>query len=700
MKKLFLAALLFCSLASTAQRQKLVDMVDGSISNRLFFDQQWRYRWMSNSILNGGVVSWVSGFTFAVTSATFTIQGKEYTSAGGQITLDAAHPSLPRFDVIALNTSGQIVKLTGTPSAIPAVPQVTPATQVYLTAILVGAGSTSPSGVSSVMIYNENVEWAHDDAGFTAGINFDNLVNPYAGVKSIDVTAPGPSGSGGTAGMKFADSILYPYSNFTLLRFYIRLKTALPAGASIQVALGIGNEQLTTLGAAHGFNPLLVGSYQNITIPISEFNKLGNSFQAFYFRTNRNTVGFYLDKIELQTGITSGGGNSGTSDSILVDSPLHIFKNSVTGTHKITIDNVSATRDGYLTAAQLLSLGGGGGLVTDSSKLSNDSFYIRKNGVFVFQHMITRVNALAAIGASANANGASISGNTLTLQPASGSFGGIITTGTQSFAGSKTFNSDLTVNGITVGTGPSGLGNVAIGEFTYTAGNNMTTVGYLAGRGYAGGANITAIGQNSGFSSSGTANGNNNVYLGNNATYDGTSGAGATNYSIAIGASATIYNNIKQAAAIGAKAQVRCDSCASYGDTLANIKHGFGTANPKSRMHVVGDTRLEGALSVTGYQTVTSGATSTISNNTSNYIYNPASVAASLTITMPAAPTDGQFIYISFGGTIAAGSPVVTALSIAANTGYTLYQALTPTTANGGDTFIYHTEGTVIRRIK
>jgi hypothetical protein len=49
------------------------------------------------------------------------------------------------------------------------------------------------------------------------------------------------------------------------------------------------------------------------------------------------------------------------------------------------------------------------------------------------------VNAVGALGASPNANGASISGSTLTLQPASASFPGAVTTGTQSFAGTKTF---------------------------------------------------------------------------------------------------------------------------------------------------------------------------------------------------------------------------------------------------------------------
>jgi parallel beta-helix repeat protein len=51
----------------------------------------------------------------------------------------------------------------------------------------------------------------------------------------------------------------------------------------------------------------------------------------------------------------------------------------------------------------------------------------------------TGVDTLAAIGSSPNANGATISGTTLTLQPASSSFGGVVTTGSQTFSGSKTF---------------------------------------------------------------------------------------------------------------------------------------------------------------------------------------------------------------------------------------------------------------------
>ena len=70
------------------------------------------------------------------------------------------------------------------------------------------------------------------------------------------------------------------------------------------------------------------------------------------------------------------------------------------------------------------------------------------------------VLSLSAIGGTANANAATISGTVLNLQPASASFGGVVTTGTQTFAGSKTFNNDIYVIG-----GAQVYGLSAIGEY-------------------------------------------------------------------------------------------------------------------------------------------------------------------------------------------------------------------------------------------
>jgi hypothetical protein len=119
------------------------------------------------------------------------------------------------------------------------------------------------------------------------------------------------------------------------------------------------------------------------------------------------------------------------------------------------------------------------------------------------------ITTLAAIGSTANANGATISGSTLNLEPASANFGGVVTTGTQTFAGAKTFNSDLKVNDLTVGKG---------------AANNTTLLGFEAGAALtSSGTNNVAVGYQALKSNT---EGNNNVAVGNIAATTLTSGTG------------------------------------------------------------------------------------------------------------------------------------------------------------------------------
>lgn len=64
------------------------------------------------------------------------------------------------------------------------------------------------------------------------------------------------------------------------------------------------------------------------------------------------------------------------------------------------------------------------------------------------------IGALAAIGSSPNANALTLSGSTLNAEPASASFGGVVTTAAQTFAGNKTFSGGIIASsGITAGTG-------------------------------------------------------------------------------------------------------------------------------------------------------------------------------------------------------------------------------------------------------
>jgi len=63
---------------------------------------------------------------------------------------------------------------------------------------------------------------------------------------------------------------------------------------------------------------------------------------------------------------------------------------------------------------------------------------------------ISGVSTVASISATSNAKGATISGTTITLTPADGTNGGVITTAAQTFAGTKTF-ADVNVSGAIIG---------------------------------------------------------------------------------------------------------------------------------------------------------------------------------------------------------------------------------------------------------
>jgi hypothetical protein len=156
------------------------------------------------------------------------------------------------------------------------------------------------------------------------------------------------------------------------------------------------------------------------------------------------------------------------------------------------------------------------------------------------------ITTLAAIGSVPNANGASISGSTLNLQPANASFGGVLTNGTQTIAGAKTFSSDLTINSITAGKGGgaltsntafgngalannigTGFDHVAIGNNALNAQNAASYYNVAVGKGalqYSTSASAnTAIGGHAGEN---ITTGGSNVFLGALAgTYVGTSSA-------------------------------------------------------------------------------------------------------------------------------------------------------------------------------
>lgn len=81
-----------------------------------------------------------------------------------------------------------------------------------------------------------------------------------------------------------------------------------------------------------------------------------------------------------------------------------------------------------------------------------------------------------------------------------------------------------------------------------------------------------------------------------------------------------------------------------------------------------------------------------IQETITRYIINPAAALDTLSLILPANPIDKQKHEIFFGGTIAAGDPVVTALTVLANVGQLVYQPVTPDHADGGDVMTWEYE--------
>jgi hypothetical protein len=250
-------------------------------------------------LISGGVVSWASGLTFDVTAAVYHLQGVRYTSAAGSITLNAADATHPRIDVIALNTSGQIVKITGTPAASPAEPQIDPATQVFLTSVHVAATATTPTGVSRLLVYDENTEWTGGTTG-TVSANF-NGTTPSSGSKSTTLS----SWSNGAA-VHYTGTAQTPGS-YTTLKLRVRLSGPLSSNQNISVVFVNGTTTVSNAVnlTAYGFMKTLLSDYQTISIPMSGFAFSGTSFDRVQLNLSGNASSTVnIDVIELQGGIT------------------------------------------------------------------------------------------------------------------------------------------------------------------------------------------------------------------------------------------------------------------------------------------------------------------------------------------------------------------------------------------------------------
>ena len=179
------------------------------------------------------------------------------------------------------------------------------------------------------------------------------------------------------------------------------------------------------------------------------------------------------------------------------------------------------------------------------------------------------VSSLNYTSTTSYATGGTISGTTLTLSAANATNPGLVSTGSQTIAGAKTFNSDLKVNGLTVGLGGGAVsGNTAIGQGAL----NLNTMGVGNTAVGSGALSVTTGSYNTALGAVSLSNstGGNNTAVGVEALKTNISGTGNT----ALGFGADVStNNLIYATAIGYNAKVQNSNTIQLGSTsVTNVK--------------------------------------------------------------------------------------------------------------------------------
>ena len=278
-----------------------------------------------------------SGLVFNCYTPVYWIQGVQYPSSTAQITLNTADPSNPRVDVIAVDSTG-IIEIPGTASTPAVKPTVDFLTQLEITSIDIAAGATTPSGITNENVYLENTEWT--GSSNVSGANFADTTSPFAGTKDVSIGAF-------TNGqyVRFVDSVTNNISDYSHLKFYVKLKAQFLSNTGFIITLKNGtttvSSAFTVTNGVYNFDRTDISGYQLVAIPVSEFTFSSATFDTINFELKgNNNSGFYFDNIILQAGIvviTRGGG----------------IVNSVVAGTNITVDNtdpanpiVSATGGG------------------------------------------------------------------------------------------------------------------------------------------------------------------------------------------------------------------------------------------------------------------------------------------------------------------------------------------------------------------
>jgi hypothetical protein len=299
-------------------------------------------------------------------------------------------------------------------------------------------------------------------------------------------------------------------------------------------------------------------------------------------------------------------GNAATATKLAA--PKNINGVAFDGSADITIAAAASTLSGTVQVAN-----GGTGLTT--AGLTGQVLTTVSSGTLSWTTPTSI--SVGTISNTSNVNGASITGGVLNLAPADGTNGGVVTTGNQTFAGSKNFTNNINVNQLNVGAPSSGSQNTMLGVATYaygTPGNNNTALGFfslasLSNTGNEGNDN-TAVGTNA-IRQGGAANGSRNTAVGSAALSNGS----GTYNNTAIG-----YSTL--AAGISGVSNTAIGTFALQNNTTASYNVGVGFETLKNTTTGGSNTAVgRGAMlsNISGDVNTAIGESALISNTNGRY---------------------------------------------------------------------------------
>ncbi|MFM7020067.1 MAG: beta strand repeat-containing protein, partial [Aquirufa sp.] len=314
-------------------------------------------------------------------------------------------------------------------------------------------------------------------------------------------------------------------SNFTMTGGSLTARTLTVAGTSSVSGTNTGDQTIVLSGDLQGSGTgnitatlnntgVIAGVYGgNSLIPQITVDAKGRITQVTEINLSNTTLaGTILNDGKFLVG---NGSNAAVERSLSGDVSMNNIGVTSIGTGKVTNGMLAGNIDLSSKVSNVLPITNGG---TGVSSLTNNALLVggstlgflapgssgnilSSNGTQWSSNPISSLGVATSVGSpnsTGTSNGMTLLAGELKLSPADGTNPGIITTGTQSLAGNKTFLQDLSVNQIVLGSGGGNLAsNTRMGNASFSnnsTGSNNTAMGYQSLQANTSGTNNTALG--------------------------------------------------------------------------------------------------------------------------------------------------------------------------------------------------------------